>query len=78
MTWEWMLVGFVWLGIRKRIRLRDLIGGRWATLEDFFLDLVYAGVFWFCAMFVLGRGRQADASRPGRQDRKPCASNWDS
>ena len=56
MAWEWMLVGFVWLGIRKRMRLRELIGGRWATVEDFFLDLVYAGAFWVCAMFVLGLG----------------------
>jgi uncharacterized protein len=56
MTWEWMLVGFIWLGIRKRIRFRDLIGGRWATLEDFFLDVVYAGAFWLCALFVLGAG----------------------
>jgi membrane protease YdiL (CAAX protease family) len=54
MGWEWVLAGYVWLGIRKRIRLRELIGGRWATLEDFFLDVVYAGVFWVCAMFVLG------------------------
>jgi len=54
MTWEWILTGTVWLGIRKRIRLRDLIGGRWATAEDFFLDVVFAGAFWGCAMFVLG------------------------
>jgi hypothetical protein len=53
MSWEWILTGFVWLGIRKRIRLRELIGGRWATWEDFFLDVVYAGVFWGCAMFLL-------------------------
>ena len=53
MSWEWILAGFVWLGIRKRIRLRDLIGGRWATWEDFFLDVVYAAVFWGGAMFVL-------------------------
>ncbi len=53
MTWEWILAGFVWLGIRKRVRLRELIGGRWATWEDFFLDVVYAGVFWGGAMFVL-------------------------
>ena len=54
MSWEWILAGFVWLGIRKRIRLRELIGGRWATWEDFFLDVVYAGVFWGGAMLVLG------------------------
>ncbi len=56
MAWEWILVGFIWLGIRKRIRLRELIGGRWATLEDFCLDVVYAGTFWVIAMFVLGAG----------------------
>jgi uncharacterized protein len=56
MAWEWILVGFIWLGTRKRIRMRDLIGGRWATLEDFFLDVVYAGAFWLCALVVLGTG----------------------
>ncbi len=56
MTWEWILTGTVWLGIRKRMRLRELIGGRWATMEDFFLDVVFAGAFWGCAMFVLGIG----------------------
>ena len=53
MGWEWMLASFVWLGTRKRIRLRDLIGGRWATADDFFLDVVYAGTFWICAAIVL-------------------------
>lgn len=59
MTLEWLLVGFIWLGIRKRMRIRDLIGGRWATLEDFFLDIVYAGVFWMGAMLVLGVSAKA-------------------
>jgi membrane protease YdiL (CAAX protease family) len=53
-AWEWILAGFVWLGIRKRVPLRELIGGRWATWEDFFLDIVYAGAFWGCALVVLG------------------------
>jgi len=59
MILEWLLVGFIWLGIRKRMRMRDLIGGRWATLEDFFLDIVYAGVFWMGAMLVLGLSAKA-------------------
>lgn len=54
MVWEWMLVGFVWLGIRKRIRLRQLIGGRWDNVEDVLLDIVYAAAFWGFSMFVLG------------------------
>ena len=56
MAWEWLLLGFTWLGIRKRITLSELIGGRWASMEDFFLDVVYAGTFWICALVVLGAG----------------------
>jgi uncharacterized protein len=56
---EWILVGYIWLGTRKRMRIRDLIGGRWAQMEDFFLDIVYAGVFWGVAMFVLGLSAKA-------------------
>jgi membrane protease YdiL (CAAX protease family) len=59
MIMEWLLVGFIWLGIRKRMRMRDLIGGRWATMEDFFLDIIYAGVFWMGAMLVLGVSAKA-------------------
>lgn len=55
-TWEWILLGFTWLGIRKRITLRELIGGRWLNLEEFFLDLIYAATFWVCALVVLGIG----------------------
>jgi hypothetical protein len=56
---EWVLVAYVWLGTRKRISMRELIGGRWSTLEDVFLDIVYAGVFWFAAMLVLGLSAKA-------------------
>ncbi len=56
MMWEWLLAGFTWLGVRKRMRLRELIGGRWASGEDFFLDVVYAGAFWVFALVVLGVG----------------------
>jgi membrane protease YdiL (CAAX protease family) len=54
MAWEWMLLLITWLGIRKRVRVRQLIGGRWASVEDFLLDVVYAGTFWICALVVLG------------------------
>jgi hypothetical protein len=75
MSWEWILAGFVWLGIRKRIRLRELIGGRWATWEDFFLDVVYAGVFWGCAMFVLGgTAKLMHLDQAGKIERS-CASS---
>ena len=54
MTWEWLLTGFVYLGIRKRARLRDLIGGRWATLDAFLLDVTVATGFWLASVVVLG------------------------
>jgi uncharacterized protein len=54
MAWEWVLLLITWLGIRKRVRVRQLIGGRWASVEDFLLDVVYAGTFWICALVILG------------------------
>ncbi len=56
MAWEWILAGFVWLGIRKRFRLRDVIGGRWAGFDDFFLDILVAALFWSIAALVLAAG----------------------
>ncbi len=72
---EWTLVGYIWLGVRKRIRMRDLIGGRWATLEDFFLDIIYAGVFWFAADARARPLRQGHAPGSSRQDRKHAQAN---
>ena len=55
-AWEWVLTGFVYLGVRKRIRLRDLIGGRWVKPEDVLLDVMIACGFWLAAIAVLGTG----------------------
>ena len=54
MTWEWLLTGFVYLGIRKRTRLRNLIGGRWNTFDAFLFDAILAVAFWLVAVLVLG------------------------
>jgi hypothetical protein len=56
MAWEWILAGFVYLGIRKRIKLSELIGGRWANVEDILRDLIIAAGFWLVAVAVLGAG----------------------
>ena len=56
MAWEWVLTGFVYLGVRKRLKLRDLIGGRWAHPEDVLLDIMIACGFWLAAIAVLGAG----------------------
>jgi len=56
MLWEWILAGYVWLGIRKRYRLRDIVGGRWSSFDDFFLDVLVAALFWTFAALVLAVG----------------------
>ncbi len=57
-AWEWILLGFTWLGVRKRISLRALIGGRWMNMEQFLRDVLYAAAFWVCALAVLGLGAE--------------------
>ena len=53
-AWEWVLASFVYLGVRKRMKMRDLIGGRWAHAEDVLIDLTIAAGFWLAAIVVLG------------------------
>lgn len=53
-AWEWALVGYVALGVRKRIKLRELAGGRWRTIGDVAADIAIGIVFWMAASLVLG------------------------
>jgi membrane protease YdiL (CAAX protease family) len=49
-----ILILLVWFGIRRRgVRLRDLIGGRWKTVEAFLLDVALAVVFLIVADLLL-------------------------
>jgi CAAX protease family protein len=51
---ELFLLLLLWLGLRLRqTRIRDVIGGRWATVEDFLLDFVMAFGFWIVAYGIL-------------------------
>jgi len=51
---EFFLLGVVWIGLRlKKTTIRELIGGRWATPEDFLMDVAIAFVFWLVAAAVL-------------------------
>jgi hypothetical protein len=44
---EWLLVLYVRMGVRKRgIRLRDLVGGRWATPKDVLRDIALGAGLW--------------------------------
>lgn len=49
-----VLILLVWFGIRLRgVRMRDLIGGKWKTVEAFLLDVGIAFGFWVVALLLL-------------------------
>jgi membrane protease YdiL (CAAX protease family) len=53
-AFEWLLVGFVWFGVRRGngIRVRSLVGGKWANSSDILRDLGIAVAFWIVWMGV--------------------------
>lgn len=51
---ELVLFLLIWFGIRMRgVRMRDLIGGRWQTVESFLLDIGLAIGFLFVSLMLL-------------------------
>lgn len=54
MVWQVILFGLVWIGLwLRKTKLRDLIGGRWNSVEAFFLDIAIAAGFWVASAIVL-------------------------
>jgi uncharacterized protein len=54
LAWEYLLVGYIAWGIRKRnVTLRDLAGGRWRSGKDVLIDLGIGCGFWLVAAMVL-------------------------
>jgi membrane protease YdiL (CAAX protease family) len=51
---EWVVLSFIWLGVRRRTTLRDLVGGKWQTFEDVLLDVAIAGGTWLTFVLVAG------------------------
>jgi membrane protease YdiL (CAAX protease family) len=52
---QWLMFAYIAWGLRRGgVRMRDLIGGRWNSPEDFLLDFVIAIGFMITAFFVLG------------------------
>lgn len=44
---EWLLVLYVRMGVHKRgVRLRDLVGGRWATPKEVIKDVALGAGLW--------------------------------
>jgi len=64
-VFEWLLVLYVRMGVHKRgMRVRDLIGGRWATPNALMRDIVLGAGLWALWMglmnsHVLGGGTNA-------------------
>jgi membrane protease YdiL (CAAX protease family) len=49
-----ILILLIWFGIHLRgVRMRDLIGGRWKTVEAFLLDVALAIGFWVTSILLL-------------------------
>lgn len=68
-VFEFFLLFLVWIGIRiKGMRLRELIGGRWKSPENFLIDVGIAIGFWVIAIFVLaGLGYVLGLANPSQQ-----------
>jgi hypothetical protein len=50
---DFLLLGFIWFGLwRKKVRLRDLIGGPW-TVVDLLMDAALAAGFWVVSLMIL-------------------------
>jgi membrane protease YdiL (CAAX protease family) len=54
LAWEYLLVGFILWGARKRgVTLREIVGGRWKSPEDLLIDVAIAFAFWMVAAGTL-------------------------
>lgn len=52
---EWLVVGIIWLGIRRRgVTIKDLIGGAWNNPADLFRDFGIGVIFLLAALILLG------------------------
>ena len=65
LAFEWLLVLYVRKGVHQRgVRLRDLVGGRWATPQDVLKDFALGAGLWAVWMglmnpHILGSGTNA-------------------
>ncbi|HEY6250115.1 MAG TPA: type II CAAX endopeptidase family protein [Candidatus Angelobacter sp.] len=51
---EFIFVLIIWFGIKRQgVTMRELIGGRWSTPEDFLIDLGIGIGFWLASAIVI-------------------------
>jgi uncharacterized protein len=56
-VYDWALLVLTWLGVRRTIGLRGLIGGRWCNPKQAVLDVLLGVGFW-AVWYVVERGVQ--------------------
>jgi len=53
-AWEWILVAYIYWGLRRRGKsIRNIAGKSWTSASAFFLDIAIAFGFWIAAILVL-------------------------
>ena len=53
-AWEWILVAYIYWGLRRRGKsIRNIAGKSWTSASAFFLDIAIAFGFWIAALVVL-------------------------
>jgi len=63
-AWEWILVVYVYWGLRLRGKfIRNIAGQSWKSAADFLVDVAIACGFWIAAIFVLSLVAHAAGSR---------------
>lgn len=67
MVWEWVVVAYIYWGIRRRGNsLAHIVRGNWSHASDFFIDIAISFGFWIAALVVLtvvARAIQATGTR---------------
>ena len=54
MAWEWILVAYIYWGVRRRGKsLGDIVRGNWSRASEFFVDIAISFGFWIAALVVL-------------------------
>jgi membrane protease YdiL (CAAX protease family) len=54
MAWEWIVVGYIYWGLRRHGKsMQNIAGKRWRSAADFFIGIAIALGFWIVAILVL-------------------------
>jgi uncharacterized protein len=54
MAWEWIIVGYIYWGLRRRGKaFRDIAGEPWRSASAFLMDIAICCGFWIAALMIL-------------------------